>query len=239
MEKGPILHLVLADAELELVPREFWSHPAVVNNARKRKKKPSTVILDSSLHHSIFKETEDRNRRGRPDIAYQFLLLGLDSILNLEGRLRLYIHTRNNELISISPETRLPKNFNRYVGLFEELFKTGAVPDGKKPLLRLESGRDLGSVIDSIRGGNDSGGGWKVVLLHPEGKQHGFPDWREFGGGREGRRELIVVVGGFSSGDFRSDIRNISDEMISLPGGTLKVWTVVSEVLVGYRSTIS
>ena len=118
------LTLILADSEIETVPSEFWSHPAVVQNARKRKKKPSQVLLDSTLHHSLFRNPDERNRRGRPDIVHQFLLLGLDSILNGENRLRLYIHTRNDELISVDPRTRLPKNYNRYSGLFEELFRS-------------------------------------------------------------------------------------------------------------------
>ena len=52
------LNLLLADSELEMVPRELWSHPAVVQNAKKRGKKPSQVLLDASLHHSAFRDPE-------------------------------------------------------------------------------------------------------------------------------------------------------------------------------------
>lgn len=42
--------------------------------------------------------------------------------------LRVYIHTRNNEIIYVKPETRIPRNYNRFVGLMESLFKNKAVP---------------------------------------------------------------------------------------------------------------
>lgn len=233
---GPKLHLILADSELELVPREFWSHPAVSNNARKRGKRSSQVLLDSSLHHSLFSDPSERSRRGRPDIVHQFLLLGLDSILNLQGRLSLKVHTRNDELIHVSPETRLPKNYNRYSGLFEELFRTGAVPDGKRPLIRLEKDVDLHEAVkrerDEILGTEREP---SILIMDPSGKQE---DLRKVMG-KEVRNEgggLICVIGGFSNGGYRSDVNFEKAKMISLPGGELKVWTVVSEVIVNFRS---
>ncbi len=229
------LVLVLVDSELELVPREFVSHPAVVQNARKRKKKPGQVLLESTYHHSLFKDPEEKSRRGRPDIVHQFLLLGLDSIINQEGALRLYVHTRNDELIIVDPQTRLPKSYNRYSGLFEELFRSGAVPAGRSPLIRLEGGlgmkdglKRIESMLPPVEGGQ------VVVLFHPDGERKEtielFSELREKGWGR-----IICLVGGFSGGDFRSPIRDVADRTVSLHGGELKVWTVVSEILVGFR----
>jgi rRNA small subunit pseudouridine methyltransferase Nep1 len=232
----PFLSLILVDSELEIVPGEFWSHPAVVQNARKRKKKPSTVLLDSTLHYSLFKDPEERNRRGRPDIVHQFLLLGLDSILNTEERLRIYVHTRNDEFITVHPETRLPKNYNRYAGLFEELFRSGSVPTGRDPLIRLHPSTDLGASIEKITGVPEvKDMNTKILLLHPEGE----PDdpWNIFQKviKEEGVEHVICLIGGFSHGDFNSDVEKLCDMKFTLPGGLLKVWTVVSEILVGFR----
>jgi len=238
--KGPVLTLLLVDSELEIVPKDYWSHPAVVQNARKRKKKPSQVLLDSSLHHSIFKDSEEKTRRGRPDIVHQFLLLGLDSILNHDGRLSLYVHTRNNELIIVDPTTRLPKNYNRYSGLFEELFHSGAVPAGSRPLIRLVPNMDLRSSLDNIISGTPGGRDRaRIVLLHPDGERS--ESWEVFRQllNDENVDQIICLVGGFSSGDFTSDVSGIPDMKIALPGGILKVWTVVSELLVGFRAAIS
>ncbi|MGA1819772.1 MAG: 16S rRNA methyltransferase [Thermoplasmatota archaeon] len=237
---GPALTLLLVDSELELVPKEYWSHPAVVQNARKRKKKPSMVLLDSSLHHSIFRDKEEKNRRGRPDIVHQFLLLGLDSILNTQGRLSLFVHTRNDELVVVDPATRLPKNYNRYSGLFEELFNTGSVPAGSDPLIRLLRNMDLRSSVDHILSASPVGRDLtRIILLHPDGDR--TESWEAFGQliGHENAEHVICLVGGFSSGDLRSSLEGIPDRRIALPGGTLKVWTVVSELLVGFRAGIT
>jgi len=43
------------------------------------------------------------------------------------------------------------------------------------------------------------------------------------------------MIGGFSNGDFISDVNGQADMKVTLPGGLLKVWTVVSELLVGFR----
>ncbi|MBN1389088.1 MAG: 16S rRNA methyltransferase [Candidatus Thermoplasmatota archaeon] len=240
MEGGTRLTLLLVDSELELVPREFWSHPAVVQNARKRGKRPHMVLLDSSLHHSLFANPDERNRRGRPDIVHQFLLLSLDSVLNQQRRLGIYVHTRNDQLIWVDPATRLPKNYNRYSGLFEELLMTGSVPSGREPLLISTEKMDLCSSIELIRSGMDpEGSGTKIILLHPEGEL--TESWNMFSKAvkQEGNKQIICLVGGFSSGDFRSPVGDISDIRVALPGGMLKVWTVISELLVGFRIACS
>lgn len=234
-----ILHLLLAEAELEMVPEESRSHPAVVTNARKRKRKTSQVILDSSLHYSLFKDPDERNRRGRPDIAHQFLVLGLDSILNQQGRLRLWIHTRNNELITIDPQTRIPKNYNRFLGLFEELFRAGGVPNDKNPLIRLFSGYDYEkTVADIMDFSRKRGRGIHSILLHIDGYHVDSVNYFKDLDGRENlfNSDMLVTIGGFSHGDFRSKIK--SDDRISLHSDLLKMWTVQTEVLVGFRQGV-
>ncbi|MGA1821656.1 MAG: 16S rRNA methyltransferase [Thermoplasmatota archaeon] len=231
-----MLHILLAEAELEMVPEEFWSHPAVVTNARKRKRKTSQVLLDSSLHYSLFKDPDERSRRGRPDIVHQFLLIGLDSILNHQGRLRLWIHTRNDQLITVDPTTRIPVNFNRFIGLFEELFRAGAVPNDDKPLIRLFEGFDYERSTSRIRGfSSDRGRDVHTVLLHVGGQRVETVNYFRDLDGRESlfNSDVLVTIGGFSHGDFKTRIS--SDDTISLHPDLLKVWTVETEVLVGFR----
>lgn len=40
-----------------------------------------------------------------------------DSPLNRAGLLQVYIHTENNVLIEINPQTRIPRTFKRFAGL--------------------------------------------------------------------------------------------------------------------------
>jgi rRNA small subunit pseudouridine methyltransferase Nep1 len=57
----------------------------------------------------------------RPDIVHQCLLMLLDSPLNRAGLLRVFIHTRDNVLIDIHPQTRIPRTYDRFAGLFVQL----------------------------------------------------------------------------------------------------------------------
>lgn len=222
-----MLTLILGDTELELVPSGILSHPSAVANARIRGKKADKIILDSSVHHSAIKKLpgNDNLRRGRPDIAHQFLLLSLDSILNIEKKLKVMIHTRNNDVISIMPETRIPKNYNRFVGLMEQLFETGKVPPGSEnPLIALERGVELKTLIE--RQESDVS-----IALSPDGKSVKLNNYFE----KLKKKNITCIIGGFPEGDFRSQIYEIVDDKISIHKDALKVWTVTSELIVNYE----
>ena len=62
-----MLTIVIAEAELELVPEEALNERCVIESAKKRGKKPEEILLDSSYHHKA--EICRSGRRGRPDIV--------------------------------------------------------------------------------------------------------------------------------------------------------------------------
>ncbi|HIP89062.1 MAG TPA: 16S rRNA methyltransferase [Thermococcus paralvinellae] len=216
-----MLHLIIADSELELVPESILKHPAVVNYAKRRGKKPEEVLLDSTYHHSALKKLEDGNRRGRPDIVHLCLINALESILNKEGMLRIYVHTRNDEVIYIKPETRIPRNYNRFVGLMESLFKNKSVP---LELLRLER-KTLSQLLNEIK--PDA-----VFIMHENGKPMKPKDFGEL---LKGFREPAVIVGGFPHGDFKSRVDGMK---ISLYKEPLMAWTIVNEVIINYKNAL-
>ena len=218
-----MLHLVIADAELELVPGSIADHPTVVNYARRRNKKPNEVILDSSYHHYALRGLPDGERRGRPDIVHICLLNALESIANKEGLLRVYVHTRNDEVIYIKPETRLPRNYNRFLGLMESLFKNKAVPRDLE-LLRLED-QSLNGLINELDPD-------EVFIMHERGK---LVKPGEFGKLLAGLEDPVVIVGGFPHGDFRSKVNGVK---VSLYREPLMAWTIVNEVLVNFEAGI-
>lgn len=218
-----MLTLILADSELELIPQRIWGHPAVAAYSKRRKKKPGMCLLDATYHHSAMKALPEGERRGRPDIVHFFLLLALDSIANQEGTLRVAVHTRNDEIIEINPETRLPKHYDRFVGLMEALYDSGAVPGRKNPLLSLRYGLTLKDYIDEIRKDEE------IIALSPTG------DRVQLGKifGKKG--DYIVIIGGFPEGDYRSPVYEIADRSISISERILKVWTVVAEVIADWE----
>ncbi|MEM3342283.1 MAG: hypothetical protein QW728_06280 [Thermoplasmata archaeon] len=145
-----MLNMILADAELELVPEPCWVHPAVVKDAHKRGKRPSRILLDASIHHQAMRILPDYSRRGRPDIAHFFLLLCLDSKLNRRGLLRTFVHTRNNEVLFVSPKTNLPKNYNRFAGLIESVYNNTVVPSTEDPLLFIRRNMTLKQLLERL-----------------------------------------------------------------------------------------
>ena len=220
-DTSTVLTLVLADAELETVPPPVAGHPAVRISAKKRGRSPAATLLDSSLHHPALRNFPDGERRGRPDIAHLFILLCLDSVLNAQGQLRTVIHTRNDDVIRVASETRIPKNYPRFVGLMEDLFQKGAVPEGK-PLLTMERGVSLEKLLAELPSPKwaFSESGERINL------------WTEFA---SLSGDLTAVVGGFPHGDFRSPVAKLCDRLVSIHEEPLHAWTVTSEILVAYR----
>ena len=216
-----MIHLILADSELELVPQAIQGHPAVVKHAKMRKKKPSRILLDASYHHQAIrsKYAAETERRGRPDIVHFFLMNAQESLLNYEGKLRVYVHTRNNDVIRISPETRLPKSYNRFVGLIEHVFQNKYVPDKENPLLTLEK-MSLRALVDEI--------GNKAIVLSEKGKK---VDLKEY----DIPEDITFIIGGFPSGDFLSNV-NFADEIISIYDGTLMAWVAAYEIIARYEN---
>lgn len=220
-----MLNLLLVDSEIETVPPEIASHPAVRASATKRKKPASQILLDATLHHSAMKGLGGAERRGRPDIVHFFLLLGLESILSRRGLLRVFVHTRNEELITVDPTTRLPKNYPRFVGLMESLFAEKAVPSRGASLLKLNEDYSFKRCLDEIPHS-------KVVVLSEQGKRTRLSQYFN------GNEDLLCVIGGFSKGDFRSDVYSGADEVISIFEEPLTVWTVTSELIVNYENAL-
>ena len=213
--------LVLADTELERVPVELQRHPSVRASARKRGRSPASILLESSLHHPALRKFPEGERRGRPDIAHIVLVVALDSILNLEGGLRIFVHTRNDEAIQFAPETRIPKNYTRFVGLMEDLFEKGEVPE-ENPLIRMDREVTLAQLLAKL-----GGEPWAFAEGgDPLDLRVGFPRHEE---------NLIAVIGGFPHGGFRSPVSTLCKRVMSIHPKPLKAWTTAAEVLVAYR----
>ncbi len=215
-----MMHLILGDAELEIVPHPIQGHPAVVKHARIRKKKPSRILLDASYHHQAIrsKYPEEAERRGRPDIVHLFLMNAQESILNKSGLLRVYVHTRNNDVIKIRPETRLPKAYHRFVGLMEHVFQNRYVPDKENPLLYLEK-MSLPALAKECGG--------KIVVLSEHGRKVSL-------GKYEIPKNVTFIIGGFPSGDFLTNI-NFADDIISIHSETLMAWVAAYEIIAEYE----
>lgn len=216
------LKLVLAEAALETVPREIWGHPAVYKHARRRGKPPASILLDRSIHHQAMKRLPGAEKRGRPDIVHITLLEALGSPLNKEGLLEVYLHTLNDYVIFIDSSTRLPRNYNRFVGLIEQLFDEGQVPPEGKPLLWIRP-MTLQRLLQEI-------GATYVILLAEDGERRRLRDVAEEA--LQHAPATAVVVGAFPHSDFSEETRRLATRVYSIyRGEPLETWTVVSHLL--------
>lgn len=220
-----MLTLVLAEAELELVPDSIKSHPQVQSAARNRDRRAGRTILDSSVHHEAMRQLRGSERRGRPDLVHFSMLLALDSALNKADKLRIVVHTRNDERIAIHPDTRLMRNYPRFIGLMETLFREGATPRNN-PLLIIEPGWTLQRVLEHHATG-------PIVCFSEKGSPIEPSTWMD--AKVSASEDLTIVLGAFPHGDFHQAPESFANEVVGLGGEALSVWTVEMEILAAYE----
>jgi len=225
-----LLTLVLAESALETTPKQLWNNPVVQRYAKSRRKHPRLVILDRSYHHSAMKTLRLGEKRGRPDIVHFALLEALGSPLNKEKRLTAYVHTINDFVISVNPETRLPRNCNRFVSLMEQLFEFERIPpeDAATPLLLLKQ-QSLTQLMREIQPSY-------VLAL----SRLGTPRTLEATVSRLiVEKRPAVLVGGFPHGHFSKPTVKLADEVVCIDREMLETWIVVSRVIYEFERALS
>jgi rRNA small subunit pseudouridine methyltransferase Nep1 len=223
-----LLILVLAEAALETVPKDLWSHPAVRRHSKRQRKPPEHLLLDRSLHHSAMRRLDDNEKRGRPDITHFALLEALGSPLNKEGLLQVYVHTIKDCVITVNPSIRLPRNYNRFIGLMEQLFQLGKVPSEGEALLTLEH-KTLQQLLAEAEADY-------VVAFSREGKPKTLHDTVS---SLQPKRRPAVIVGGFPHGHFSETAVQLADEVVCVDSEMLEAWTMTSRVIYEYERVLS
>lgn len=193
-----MLHLILADAELESIPKS-------------RDIDSEIPILDAYMHKSLLNTLSDRERRGRPDIVHQSLLLCQSSRLNRTDRLRTYVHTRDDIILQIDTSVKIPPNQIEFLKLMGHLF------DGNDAKGYTVLRSPLCTLLDSLN--------IPVVVMSPAGECVGLPIVMD------SYDNFAIIVGAFPCGDYRSPVYDIADANISLGPELFTVPTVISELL--------
>jgi len=225
-----LLNLILAESALETVPEKLWKHQSVQKYAKLRRKHPRFVVLDRSYHHRAMKSLEQSAKRGRPDIVHFALLEALGSPLNKEGLLQVYVHTFNNFIITVNPETRLPRNYDRFVSLIEQLFQYGRVPpqQSQTALLTLEQ-KTLTQLIRDVKPSY-------VLAFSRKGKSCML---EEAVSKLSKEKRPVVMVGGFPHGHFSETTLKLANETVCIDPEMLETWTVASRAIYEYERAIS
>jgi rRNA small subunit pseudouridine methyltransferase Nep1 len=218
-----VLRVILAGAELELVPVEIAGHPSVRMNLAAGRK-PSEAILDQNLHATASRPLPDGERRGRPDILHYSLLVLLESPVAKAGQLEVAVHTRHNELIRIRSDTRLPRGEARMHGILSKVLRDGRSQD-KDPLIRVEGVMKPDKVLAAFAKG-------PVLRLDEGGAALSPADVvaKAKGG------DLTLVVGAFPSGDFHRDWKDAVPDAVSIWKDPLNAWAVAAELTAAWRA---
>jgi len=227
------LSMVLVESALQRVPDEIRLHHQIKQFARKRGRSPDEVLLDRAFHHTAMKQLS-RSRHdplpekmGRPDIVHTSLLQVLETPLNWENRLSVFVHTQEDQLITINPKIRLPKNYTRFIGLMEQLFTEKKVPPDGEALLRMEhltlkqfiEKRSPSKIIGFSRTGNPE-------LL------------RNVADSAAKAQSPMILIGAFPRGHFTEITRRLLDEIYSVDKHMLDTWIIAGRFVYDFEWSI-
>jgi len=171
---------------------------------------------------------DDNLKRGRPDITHFALLEALGSPLNKEGLLQVYVHTNKDYAITVNPNTRLPRNYNRFIGLMEQLFHLGKVPSEGETLLKLEH-KTLQQLLTKTK--TDY-----ILALSREGKPKTLQDAVS---PLQSKQRPTIIVGGFPHGHFSETTVQLADEVVCVDSEMLEAWTMTSRAIYEYEQALS
>lgn len=217
-----MLTILLAGAEVELVPQEVAGHPAIREPARAAGRRPTEMLLDQNQHGAALGRLEDGKRRGRPDIVHYCLLTLLESPLCKAGGVRVAIHTRHGELLQVRSDTRLPRGEARFQGLLAKVLREGRSHD-KEPLLWSEGTLEPAQVVAKMARG-------PVVRLDEGGAPLSPAQLAERGA------DLTLVLGAFPSGTFPDAWLAAAPDAVSLWPEPLNAWAIAAEVAAAHRA---
>jgi rRNA small subunit pseudouridine methyltransferase Nep1 len=213
-----VLHIILAESALELVPQQLWSERSILASAKSKGKHPSQILLDRSLHHTAMLKLKDGLRRGRPDLVHQAVLAVTGTPAYLMGEAKLYIHTYANLVIEVAEKTRLPKTYFRFQGLMEKVLS-----GQKEELLRVRETK-VDDLIDQIGAESVIGFSRRGNLMKPE-------EWVS----KYVKNNTVFVVGGFPRGGFSPDVVKKFNVMVAIHEMPLETHTVLARVIYDYE----
>lgn len=224
-----MLHVILLESALELVPSEISSLKEIQSYAHSKGKSPTKILLDQSYHGRSMTRLPYSERRGRPDIVYLSLLTLLETPLCKAGNLGIHIHLQDGRMIVVNPEVRLPRNYERFIGLMEQLLIRGQVPPKGDPLLSF-SPYDLEEVMNRLEGKSSES---VSILALEEGDKKTIKELTlHFP--QNAQVPVIVGIGAFPHGEFSKEVERLFDDKIALSSDVMMAWHVCAEVLWAY-----
>ncbi len=220
-----MLYIILAESSLELIPKQIHNHPSVTSYSKKFKKNSSNTLLDNSWHFGAMKGLDNEIKRGRPDIIHLTLLSLCTTPVFYENKIKVFVHTVNNEVISINNNTRLPKSYHRFQGLMEKLFLTKKIESEDEILMEMKN-TSLSQLISKIKP-------TQIIGLTTQGQKTSLDKLVE-----QIEENSCIILGGFQKGHFSNETQKIIDKSFSINDSSLEAHLVASRFAYEYEKTI-
>ena len=220
-----MLTIILVESSLELIPTELYHHPSVSSYSKKFRKKISNTLLDNSWHFGAMKGLENEIKRGRPDFVHLTLLSICTSPAFYKNKLKVFVHTINDEIISINNNTRLPKSYHRFHGLIEKLFLTKKIEYDTEILMQIEHS-SLSELISKIKPD-------EIIGLTTQGQKTTFEKLIH-----QKKENSCILIGGFQKGHFNKENEKIIEKSFSIHDSSLEAHLVASRLVYEYEKTI-
>jgi len=220
-----MISVILVESALELVPSELKHHPSVVTHAKKLGKYSSEILLDNSWHFAAMKGIKNEMKRGRPDLVHFSILEATTIPLYLKNKIKLYVHTIDDKVISFGENVHLPKSYHRFAGVIEKLYQEKKIVTNNDVLLEIKD-QSFSELIDEI---NPT----KVIGFSTNGISSSYEKIAA-----EISDNSCLVLGGFQKGHFSDSIDDKITTLYSVGDESFEGHVVVSRILYEYEKTI-
>ena len=220
-----MITLILSESALELVPSELKHHPSVVSHAKKLGKYSTEILLDNSWHFAAMKGIKNEMKRGRPDLVHFSILEATTIPLYLKNKIKLYVHTIDDKVISFGENVHLPKSYHRFAGVIEKLYQEKEIVTNNDVLLEIKD-QSFSELIDEI---NPT----KVIGFSTNGISSSYEKIAA-----EISDNSCLVLGGFQKGHFSDSIEDKITNLYSVGDESFEGHVVVSRILYEYEKTI-
>lgn len=155
-------------------------------------------------------------KRSKPEMIHYPLLLSQDSGLAEERELRTIVHTSDGKVFQFESDAYIPDSVEKFKKLLIEANKGNTSPQG----VRVHE-KGLFETLDDQFG--------EKIVMSLKGERKDPTDLFSR------TEDYIVVIGGFSEGDFESPVYQWANKKVSISDRLMKPWSVTAEILVGYR----
>jgi rRNA small subunit pseudouridine methyltransferase Nep1 len=222
------LTLIIAEAALETIPNEIAGHAAVRNHSHRLQQKSSEILLDRSYHHAAMKRLPNSVKRGRPDIVHFSLMEALGTPLFMEMKLKVYIHTINDKIITIADNLRIPKSYFRFERLMVTLFRDKIIKSKEGRILMELSDGTFADLVNVIKPN-------MVIGLSTVGVQSNAQKVAE---NARSVDHSCIVIGGFAKGHFSENVTRSLGPTYSISNIGLEAHVVVARILYEYEKLL-